>query len=123
MDCSGLLITIVRDLGLPHDDWPVPYSPIGISRSLEKAMDCQMIRREDGSAPRVGDWALFWMDRHTKEPQHLGMIVRMEDTGSLGLIHAYQGEEKVVKHHLDKKWLRRVIRFYSYPSSLVERDV
>lgn len=120
MDCSGLLVTLARDFGLPHHDHPVPYSPLAISGSLVQAMDCQM-EQADG-VPRAGDWGLFWFDRHTREPQHIGMFVVMPSTGELGLLHAYTGVKKVTAHHLNKKWTRRLLRTYRFPTQLVERD-
>lgn len=88
IDCAGLLVRVLGDLGLPVEDMQ------GYRRSPDGVLFREHIFRQtshaDGPAP--GCIALF---RESKHPTHTGFFAEQE--GKLTLIHAYAPVHKVVE--------------------------
>lgn len=103
LDCAGLIIHIVRELGLDHADQS-GYARRPSGGLLEQALDGQpCLERVTNMLP--GDVLLF---RFRGDPQHLAIF-----TGE-NLIHAYQPVGKVCEHRLDDDWRSRIVRIYRF---------
>lgn len=99
LDCLGLLVRVVQDLGLTTWD----------DRSYGQQIDTSYLRWRlkqfceylgaDPDLAEPGDVLLFTIKG---SPQHLGMAT------DRGVIHAYQSVGRVVEHSLDATWRRRL---------------
>ena len=70
---------------------------------------------------RPGDGVLLtWKT----EPHHVAIITKMESTGELGILHSYQTVGKVVEHHLDDDWRKRIVLAFRFPLAvkLLEKE-
>ena len=103
VDCIGLVVGVMRELGLdPYDEDGYPTQPDG---RLEKTL-ASLLEPCD-----VTEGALL-LFRIRRDPQHVGIC-----TGE-GVIHAYSGIGKVVEHGLDDFWSKRLIKAYKLPEVL-----
>ena len=106
VDCAGVVIETGRALGL------VDYVEEGYARQPNpKRMKTILghyltpISRYDA---RPGD--IPWM--RFIEPMHLGILSELD--GRSTIIHAYASCGKCIEHTLDKKWQRRIVRYYRF---------
>ncbi|MAU40304.1 MAG: hypothetical protein CMF31_01660 [Kordiimonas sp.] len=105
LDCIGVIALTAEAIGLsvkvPEDYGRLPTS----GRLLREMKSAGMIPR-NASAARMGDVVLM---RFAQDPQHLGLLT------DRGILHAWQGVDKVVEHNLSPIWQRRVVAVFSYP--------
>lgn len=99
LDCAGVLVHVLRSLGLPHTDkrgYPrTPYK--GLLRSILESQPClQPVPRADAQA---GDVLLM---KFAREPQHVAILAGET------IIHAYADGGKCVEHGFTDEWRRRV---------------
>lgn len=117
LDCVGLLVMVLHDLGI--SDWDDrQYSrvvnPERMVREIELFCD-PVWRRADGAAGdpraamRTGDVLHFEIQRYE---QHCGIYAGGPGNGTL--IHAYESVGKVVEHELTEKWARRIVGVYRF---------
>lgn len=103
LDCAGLLVHVVTQLGLPHEDVR------GYSRTPHAHMLEQLMDRQESVAPvplselQAGDFLLM---RFTSEPQHFAVCAG--DT----IIHSYMHARKCCEHDFSDEWRSRVVRAY-----------
>ncbi len=119
-DCIGLLVGVVRDLGIKSSftdrlgnniplyefdriDYGREPDGIMIKKSLSKYL--QEIKIEEITA---GNILLF---KFNNNPQHIGIISDYNDN-NLGIIHCYAQARKVVEHRLDDLWRSRIVAAY-----------
>ena len=98
MDCAGIIICIMRELGICSADWDVePYLQIPDGKSMIAQLD-KYLTRIDRNVMQPGDVACIVTDKH---PQHLG-IVGDHVHGGLSLIHAASAATppRVIEHRL-----------------------
>lgn len=88
VDCGGLLIAIATELGIDHIAPPLGYSrhPDG------RLVDHVHAGADPQKDPQPGDILVFWVDRGSRLPQHVGII-----TECGGLIHADMRSRRVVE--------------------------
>lgn len=113
LDCAGLIVCVMRELGLCAPDWDVePYLQIPDGKSMIAQLDRYLIRIDkDDMAP--GDVACIITDKH---PQHLG-IVGDYIHGGLSLIHAANSATppRVIEHRLMLARNCRLVAAYRIP--------
>lgn len=103
LDCAGLLVHCFQSVRVPYDDsrgYPRhPYR--GLIKSILDHQPSLMTVRDSALFPG----AVLLMAIH-REPQHVAIY-----TGST-IIHSYSGIGRVVEHHLDPRWEKRIKRVY-----------
>lgn len=103
MDCGGLLLASLRDIGLIARDLGL-YNPTLRNGILQDALErCEFFTRVRTNAPQVDDVLLF---RFHNEPQHLAICCG----GTM--IHATSKNNAVVEHRLSGSWLRSLVCTY-----------
>lgn len=125
LDCAGLVIKVMHDLGQSTWDEIDYSSQVNAKRFLhciERFFDLvrqgPLWRRRTGNLwdPEPGDLLLFsiWGN-----PQHVGWYV-----GNGQIVHAYDklGIQKVVQHSLDVTWKRIVIGTYRWTGDKELKD-
>jgi len=107
VDCIGLLIGVGKKLGLITYDY-IAYSryPDGVTLRREISREFIEINIRD---VKVGDIWLYWLDKKSKAPQHVGIIT------DYGFVHTYADVGKVVEHRLTKAWKKRIVAAFRYP--------
>lgn len=106
LDCSGLLACVATRLKYPYEDFTaysrhVPFNLV--PNHLRKWMD------EAPLLPIPGNVACAWLDRHTKNPQHIVIFTPR------GIIHCGEfGEAKVMEHPLDRMWRKRLVCAFTF---------
>jgi NlpC/P60 family putative phage cell wall peptidase len=117
IDCVGLVLCVAEDLGL-RDSAGVPflrgdyvsYSAQPVDRFVHE----ECIKRLTVKAPLdellAGD-VLSMRVPHL--PTHLAIIAIR--SGVQYVIHAYNGNGKVVEHVLSEPWRRRIVGSFSFP--------
>ena len=111
IDCGGLVLASLRDIGKPVEDASKGYGREPYRHSMEAV--CALNLGEPVSEPynlRPGDVALFRVGRAA--PNHVG-IVGDYVHGGLSLIHAYAINGKVVEAPLDASWLALLQQVYA----------
>lgn len=126
VDCIGLVVGVSGELRIYDKDGKKPlnlYDRADYSRQpsgdrLVTVLDQHLMRVYNNEiAP--GDILLFSI---IQDPQHVG-IVSDYFAGGLGLIHCFQGTDKVVEHFLSDQWRKRIVQAYRfYPESLIRND-
>ena len=101
MDCAGLAVHIVEDLGLPYKDM-YGYSRVPHEGKLKAMLDLQPSLQQV-STPEPGDLLLM---KFGGEPTHIAVF-----TGST-VIHAYEAAGKVCEHILDSDWKAWIVASY-----------
>ena len=116
-DCIGLVIGVLHEIGVTYGGQSLfdidenDYSMQPDGRRLLKALN-NYLKPEKLNILEANQILLM---RFEKEPQHVG-IVGSQTYGSETchtLIHCYQSVGKVVEHHLDDKWKRRIVASFS----------
>lgn len=101
VDCIGLVVCVMRTLGLPVEDTE-RYSGMPGPQLLERiAEQCPQ-----ATGPAPGVLALM---RWSSEPQHVGIIIAGH-SHPLDLVHAWAGTRRVVRHGYDSAWQRRTVQ-------------
>lgn len=99
LDCAGLVVLALRDIGLDVEDLK-GYGRTPNSGQLKSLLDKQFFRKKEA---KTGDILLM---KFRNEPQHIAIKT------DIGMIHAYQGYG-VVEHGMDDKWRKRIVAAYS----------
>jgi len=101
IDCAGLLICVMRDLGLPVEDMQ------GYRRSPDGETFRQHIHSQTDfqAYPTPGAIGLF---REARFPTHTGFFA-INDDGMLTLIHAYAPVGKVVEEPFMHHWPSQLV--------------
>lgn len=114
VDCGGLIICCLKDLGYEPPDMTVygrePHKD-GLRQYLIRSIGVPL---NDKNEMKPGDIALM---KFVKEPQHVAIIGNyvLDKTGkNLSLIHSYGTVEKVVEHRLDDDWKDKIIEIYRF---------
>lgn len=107
VDCAGLVICVLREMGYVAPDFDV--------NGYERQPDGSMFRICDEMLPRapVEAGSIFVM-RFAQEPQHMGFVAPYR-WGGLSIIHALQSRKKVVEHRLDDIWRARIVGTFGVP--------
>lgn len=111
VDCAGLLLAALRDLG--WTDWqPASYGrhiqPNALTAALNRFCDrvdlncpITLYNTEGAAMMEAGDLLLFAVGG---QPQHLAIA-----NGEGGMIHCHEGVGRVVEHGIDAGWMRRLV--------------
>lgn len=119
MDCAGLLVRCLHDLG--WTDWkPASYGrqvqPNALYGALRRFCDridtahpLTLYNTEGAALMEAGDLLLFAIGGH---PQHLAIA-----NGTGGMIHAHEAAKRVVEQPIDAGWLRRLVSVWRWRGS------
>lgn len=112
VDCGGLLVVVVNELGLEYRGERLTYSRFAETFSLKQELD-RICHKIDLNEAKPGDIALFRID---VLPQHVAFLSDYHQ-GGLGMIHCYQRARKVVEHRFANVWRspKRLIQVYQIP--------
>jgi len=111
MDCGGLILAALHDLG--WTGWePANYGrqvpPFALTAALNRFCDrvdihapLTLYNTEGAALMREGDILLFAVGGR---PQHLAIA-----NGRGGMIHTHEGAGRVVEQPIDSGWMRRLI--------------
>jgi cell wall-associated NlpC family hydrolase len=99
IDCGGLLVLACKDIGIELDDIG-GYSRMPDGITMKAEFDRQLVRVAEAQAGDVYIMAFF------KHPQHVAIVT------DIGIIHAFEGVDKVVEHNLDARWKSRIKGIY-----------
>lgn len=111
VDCAGLLLASLRDLG--WTDWaPSNYGrhiqPDALTAALNRFCDrvdtncpVTLYNTEGAVMAAAGDILLFAVGG---QPQHLAIA-----NGRGGMIHTHEGVGRVVEQPIDSGWMRRLV--------------
>lgn len=106
VDCIGLVVGTAKELGLTtHDSTDYTRQPTGQELLRHLRGHTIPVLKDDA---QIGDIVVFWVARRDK-PQHIGFLT------DKGIIHTYQGAERVVEHRLNEFWSVRVIHLFRFP--------
>lgn len=99
LDCIGLHVLALRDLGIIIEDCP-DYERVPSQDDLQTyvAKACNKVSR----APAPGFYVSTWVAKRGV-PQHLALIT------DRGMIHTWSEPGKVVEHPFDAYWRKRVV--------------
>lgn len=111
MDCAGLLLASLRDLGKDFEP-PVPYgrqvNQVAVTAALRQVCDridlhhpVTIYNTEGAAMAEAGDFLLFAVGG---QPRHLAIA-----NGEGGMIHTHEGAGRVVEHGIDAGWMRRLV--------------
>lgn len=103
VDCIGLVVLAAQRAGLDvsADQPGYPRDPNGL---LQPALARRLVPVDGARQP--GDVLLM---RFAEEPQHVAIW-----DGAM-ILHAYARAGRVVRHHLDARWTRRLVATYRFP--------
>lgn len=107
VDCAGLVVVVARLLNYPVVDQEDGYSRMPDGETLHRLVS----RSFDPVIPALrqsGDIGLFWFDRVSKWPQHVGILT---DTG---IIHSTMDVKRVVETPLSKAMLKRLCHVFKF---------
>lgn len=100
IDCIGLVTGVAKELEIFTHDHTV-YSRYSdgtlLMHHMLKVFDIAPI---EDRLP--GDVIIYWIDRQTKHPQHVGILTET------GIIHTYDRVEKVVETTIQHNWEKRM---------------
>lgn len=108
LDCAGLVVVALRDMGL------TPFDATGYPRKPYRHMLEATVQRNFGlplpatTTLRTGDVVVMKCDNEA--PNHVGVIG--EHKGALTLIHAHAPDKKVCEMRLEKVWRDRIVEVY-----------
>jgi cell wall-associated NlpC family hydrolase len=102
LDCIGLVIVVLRDLGLLRVDEEPDYGCPPDADMLRKTL---LTYLEPGDPDEPGAVLLF---RFVKEPQHVA--IRTE----YGIVHCYARVNRVVETTFDPSWRKRLVAAYRF---------
>ena len=105
LDCIGLLVSVCKDLSIPHKD-VLNYSRVPDGSTLTLNISSQLSSCSD---PSTGDVLVFWTARPSL-PRHVAIIAT-----PTRIIHTWSDVGKVVEHELDEDWQRRICGSYRFP--------
>lgn len=118
VDCIGLVLW-----ALQQNDWQPRDARTATANYELQARDDLLLRlmkkeghkvpQRDGSLSRVqlADCLLFrWPNQ--QHAQHLGMVSRIDDDGTIYFLHAHRAAGKVVENGLRANWLDRLVAVY-----------
>jgi cell wall-associated NlpC family hydrolase len=107
IDCVGLIIAVGRAIGVGLD-WPeLPYQRFPPESSVRAVLNTYLDPLKGD--PEPGDVALL---RWRRTANHLAIIG--DGDQPFTLIHAYQGQDRVVEHRADRLWRDRVVGCWIY---------
>lgn len=110
LDCAGLVVRVVHDLGVSE------FDSRDYGRQPDPARMWATLRLNCAELPR-SDWApgcLAFM-HFQGHPMHLGIITPHPQ--GWGLIHALATSRKVVEHRLDSEWDSRIVAAFTLPGT------
>lgn len=116
IDCGGLIIAALRDLGYTPPDFTVygrEPDKDGLKQYLDHAIGNGA--RANARFPIPGDVLLMSFNAgHT--PQHVALVARhpTSKSGALSIIHSYGEIGKVVEHGYDSAWRSRTRFVYRF---------
>lgn len=119
MDCAGLLLAALHDIGRDFEP-PMPYgrqvNQIAIKAALRQVCDridlhcpITLYNTEGTALMEAGDFLLFAVGG---QPQHLAIA-----NGEGGMIHTHEGVGRVVEHGIDAGWMRRLVGVWRWRGS------
>ncbi len=112
-DCIGLIVGVVREAGLLHENTPLAdfdrrdYGRLPQGDRLHETL-CAFVDPITEIAP--GDLLLFAFDEN---PQHLA-IAGDYAGGGISMIHSYLPARGVVEHRFDASWRARLVQAYQF---------
>jgi cell wall-associated NlpC family hydrolase len=108
VDCMGLLAVVAAELGLTTYD-RTDYSPVVNPDVLNAELDkfCAPASGE----PKPGDVLTFRTENGSeKSAQHVGIVTRIDEKGTIWFVHAFEVLGKVVEDPLRMTWAERLVR-------------
>lgn len=120
IDCAGLIICALQDLGQTPFDIKVygrePYRD-GLRQTVQKNLGEPVPKH----TMKAGDILLM---RFTKNPHHLGVVAsHPADPYILTIIHADSEVGRVVEHRLDQEAIDRIVEVYRIPEIQETQDI
>lgn len=107
VDCAGLIVCALQDLGAqPFDVAGYSSAPHG-GKLLQYLLDAGCVHTDLCS----GALGVF---RFARQPQHLALIVPYA-AGGFGLLHALSSVGKVAEHRLDADWSQKMVAVFALP--------
>lgn len=118
-DCGGLIVGVLLIKGLIQADFHrhLPEAARAFTAepdvALLRAVFEQHFEPVEISSMRPGDMAVFSIFGRAK---HVGFVADYLH-GGLSMIHAQGpgGPHRVVEHHIDQTWMRRIVAVYRMP--------
>ena len=118
LDCGGVLICLLKSLGLPHkvrEDYPLlpRLSRPHLMPGMEELVDLGALRLREGSCQEplsVGEVAVFFVQSR-RLPQHLGVVSHITSEGPV-LVHSHTGIGRCVEEPLSPFWRSRIISVF-----------
>ena len=111
LDCAGLVIKSLQDLGYSPVDLKV-YGREPARDGLRKVVQENMGQPIEPGQPWIpGDVLLM---KFVREPHHVGLVGSHPIDGLLTLIHCYGDVGSVVEHILDDSWKKKVLEVYRF---------
>lgn len=107
LDCIGLMVHVARKLEIFFYD-NVTYSRDPMPEILTYELG-KVLTRIPPEQVKAGDVLVFWMNKKSKFPQHIGIAT------DKGMIHTWAGVRMVVEHHLTERWKERLLYVYRFP--------
>lgn len=109
VDCAGLIICSLRDLGYQPFDLRV-YGREPARDGLRQVVEKNLGAPVDMRTMMPGDVALC---RFNKQPHHVA-LVGDHPAGGLSFIHSFGSVGKVVEHGIDEHWRSLIVAVYRF---------
>ncbi len=106
LDCVGLVLNVLNDVGIQIDEKDRRYSTWPVDNRLEMTLEELFV---PVSSPKVGNLLLFKFFK--LRPYHSG-IAGDYPHGGLSIIHVTASYGKVVEHSMTDKWKRMLVKGY-----------
>lgn len=115
VDCVGVITLPLMELGVPFKDkrnYTNCATDIGLVSSLSEQL-VPINHRER----KPGDIVVLWVNKSTKLPQHVGVIVQ-SPKGHEAIVHAFSERQRVVENALGY-WANRITHAFRLPSWMI----
>ena len=113
VDCVGLVVGVVKALGLPisyEDRTDYPPNPDGLR--LRETLESFLTEARGELRP---GYVVLFRKQGDSIPTHVGIVGDYPGGPSLSLIHAYLETKAVVEHRFDSDWLSLLVCSYLLP--------
>jgi len=108
-DCVAVAMACAKKVDCEFEDW-TQYGRLPHAGKLQKSFANAGIRIPIKDIAPADGVLITWKI----EPHHVGIITRMQ-TGELGILHSYASIGRVVEHHLDETWRKRIVLAFRLP--------
>jgi|19_taG_2_1085344.scaffolds.fasta_scaffold149160_1 hypothetical protein len=115
LDCGGVLICLLKALGLPHkvsEDYPLlpRISRPHLMPAIQDLVDLGALRLRETPCQEplsLGEVVVFFILKNRRLPQHLGVVSSISEAGPV-ITHSHTGIGRCVEERVTPFWRNRI---------------